>query len=167
MKNLVLLFVLIFSVSCAQDEKQIIDETPFQKKINAEYKDATKSPLKEKDLKAFKGLDFFTHDSAFMVTAKLKRTPDSEWFNMKTTKARVSKERVYGVLSFELKGKSFQLNVYQGEELMQTAGYTDYLFLPFLDNTNGSTSYSGGRYMDLRIPDGDTIQVDFNSAYNP
>ncbi|MDQ3048969.1 MAG: DUF1684 domain-containing protein, partial [Bacteroidota bacterium] len=28
-------------------------------------------------------------------------------------------------------------------------------------------SYGGGRYMDLRIPKGKTITLDFNQAYNP
>jgi len=167
MKFLIALLIAVFFVSCVQNEKQILDETPFQKKMNAEFKDASRSPLKEKDLKVFKGLDFFSFDSTFVVKATLKRTPDSEWFNMKTTKDGVSKERIYGVLSFELKGQSYQLNVYQGEELMQTEGYKDYLFLPFLDSTNGLSTYAGGRYMDLRIPDGDTIKLDFNSAYNP
>ncbi len=167
MKILIALLIAVTFVSCAQNEKQVLDETPFQKKINAEYKDASKSPLKAKDLKTFKSLDFFSFDSAFVVKATLKRTPDTEWFNMKTTTDRLSKERVFGILSFELKGQSFQLNVYQGQELMQEEGYEDYLFLPFIDNSNGSTSYAGGRYIDLKIPDGDTIKIDFNSAYNP
>lgn len=86
---------------------------------------------------------------------------------MKTTTDRLSKERIFGVVSFELKGKLFELNVYQGEELMQTDGFEDYLFLPFLDNTNGASTYAGGRYIDLRIPKNSTIEIDFNSAYNP
>ena len=142
-------------------------ETEFQREINAEYKDASKSPLKEKDLKNFKGLEFFKFDSAYVVTATLKRTPDSEWFKMKTTTARVSEERVFGVLTFILKDKTYQLNVYQGKDLMQKEGYEDYLFLPFLDDTNGDESYGGGRYIDMRIPDGDIVTIDFNSAYNP
>jgi len=167
MRNIVALLIAVTFLSCVQNEKQVLDETLFQKKINAEYKDASKSPLKAKDLKTFKGLDFFPFDTSFVVKATLKRTPDTEWFNMKTTTDRLSKERVYGILSFELKGQSFQLNVYQGQELMQEEGYEDYLFLPFIDNSNGSTSYAGGRYIDLKIPDGDTIKIDFNSAYNP
>ncbi len=102
-----------------------------------------------------------------MVSAYLERTPDSEWFNMKTTDDRLSKERVYGILKFQIKDNPYQLNIYQGEENMQTEGYEDYLFLPFLDNTNGVTSYGGGRYIDLRIPKGDTIVINFNKAYNP
>ena len=167
MKNVFLLFVFVFSLGCAQEKQLLNEETDFQKELNAAYKDATTSPLKAKDLKNFKGLDFFEFDSSFAVKASLKRTPDTEWFNMKTTTDRLSKERVFGVLSFELHGKSFELNVYQGQELMETEKYKDYLFLPFIDNTNGSSSYAGGRYIDLRIPDGDTIEIDFNSAYNP
>lgn len=155
------------SVSCAQDKKPILGETAFQKKLNSEFKDATTSPLKAKDLRTFEGLDFFVFDSTFVVKAKLKLTPDTEFFKMKTTTSRVSEERIFGVLTFELKGKQFELNVYQGKEMMTTKGYEDYLFLPFLDDTNGDTTYGGGRYIDLRIPEGDSIEIDFNTAYNP
>lgn len=167
MRMFAVLFVMAFFASCAQNDKVILKETPFQKKKNAEFKDATTSPLKEKDLKRFEGLDFFPYDSSFVVKTTLTRTPDSEWFNMKTTTNRVSKERVYGILNFEMNGKTFELNVYQGQDLMQTPGFEDYLFLPFLDNTNGESTYAGGRYIDLTVPEGDTVVVDFNSAYNP
>jgi len=135
--------------------------------MNANFKDATKSPLKKKDRKDFIGLDFFKFDSTYVVTATLKRTPDSKWFDMKTNTSRVTKERVYGILSFEIKEEMYQLNVYQGLDLMSEKGYEDFLFLPFIDNTNGNESYGGGRYIDLRIPESDTIIIDFNRAYNP
>lgn len=167
MKNLFLLFILVLSISCAQEKTVLSGETKWQKKMNADFKDASKSPLKDKDRKTFTGLDFFKFDSTFVVEAILKRTPDSKWFNMKTTDDRLSKERIYGVLSFKLKDKKYELNVYQGEELMKTEGFTDYLFLPFLDDTNGTSTYGGGRYIDLRIPHGDVIELDFNKAYNP
>jgi uncharacterized protein (DUF1684 family) len=74
---------------------------------------------------------------------------------------------VYGILTFELKGTTFKLNVYQGKDNLEDPDYVDYLFLPFLDLTNGETSYGGGRYIDLRIPDRDSLQIDFNKSYNP
>ncbi|MCB0398451.1 MAG: DUF1684 domain-containing protein [Winogradskyella sp.] len=167
MKKIILLFLLITSVGCAQDKVTVTGETEWQKEMNAEYKDASKSPLKKKDLKNFKGLDFFKFDSTYVVTATLKRTPDSKWFNMKTTTDRISKERIFGVITFLLNDKTYELNVYQGKDLIETEEYRDYLFLPFLDDTNGEASYAGGRYIDLRIPEGDTIEIDFNKAYNP
>jgi len=169
MKSYLLLVCLLFlSVSaCAQEKRSIQGETEWQKEMNADYKDATKSPLKEKDRKDFRGLDFFEFDSIYVVKAELKRTPDSKWFKMKTTTKRVSEERVYGILEFELNAQKHQLKVYQGKDLMNDEDYKDYLFLPFLDDTNGDDSYGGGRYIDLRIPEGDIIIIDFNKAYNP
>lgn len=166
--KLFLVLVLFFSaLSCSDGKQPVLGDTEFQRELNAEYKDATSSPLKDKDRKHFKGLDFFKFDSTYIVTATLKRTPDTEWFDMKTTTSRVSPERIYGILTFELKGQTFKLNVYQGKETMARDGLEDYLFLPFLDDTNGEESYGGGRYIDLRIPKGDTIVIDFNKAYNP
>ena len=154
-------------ISCSKKKPAYIGETAFQRKMNANFKDASKSPLKAKDLKTFQGLDFFPFDSSFVVNAKITRTPDAAWFNMKTTTDRVSRERVYGVATFTLRDKQFRLNIYEGEESLNTEGYEDYLFLPFLDITNGESTYSGGRYIDLRIPDNDHIEIDFNKAYNP
>lgn len=160
-------FCLIICVSCAQDKQPIKGETAYQKEQNAMFKDVTKSPLKEKDLKHFTGLDFFKVDSSYIVTATLQRTPNSKWFTMKTTTERVTKERIYGVLHFELKGVKCKLNIYQGKDLMKSEGYEDYLFLPFLDETNGIETYGGGRYIDARIPEGNTMVINFNEAYNP
>ena len=129
MRILVVLLTIILLASCVQNKKRVAtDLTPFQKKMNEDFKDASKSPLKKKDIKTFEGLDFFPYDSTFLVQAELKRTPNTEWFQMKTTTDRLSKERVFGIVTFEIKGKSFQLNLYQGEELMQTEGFENYLF---------------------------------------
>ena len=167
MNRILILLVFCSMFSCSQDKRPILGETDYQKEQNAKFKDATKSPLTSKDRKAFRGLDFFDYDSTLIVTAELKRTPESEFFNMKTTTERLSKERIFGVLDFSLNGQNYNLNVYQGEENMHTEGYEDYLFLPFLDDTNGVASYGGGRYIDLRIPEGDSVTIDFNTAYNP
>ena len=45
--------------------------------------------------------------------------------------------------------------------------YEDYLFLPYTDLTSGDGSYGGGKYLDLKTPEGNTIIIDFNKAYNP
>lgn len=167
MKEVICLFVLVSIMSCTQDKQPLLGDTEFQRQINAEFKDASKSPLKNKDRKNFKGLDFFAFDSTFVVTAQLTRTPDEIPFKMKTTTDRLPEYVKYGIIEFQLKGKTYQLNIYRDLDLLKKEGYEDYLFLPFLDNTNGDTSYGGGRYVEERIPKGDTIIIDFNSAYNP
>ncbi|HEX9600533.1 MAG TPA: DUF1684 domain-containing protein [Mariniflexile sp.] len=168
MKPLITLLTLItFFTSCAQDKKMIKGDTEFQRELNAEYKDATTSPLKDKDRKHFEGLDFFKFDAAYVVNAKFEKSPNENPFEMKTSTERRPMYIKYGELSFELKGKHYKLNIYQNLELIEKEGYEDYLFLPFLDETNGLESYGGGRYIDARIPSGDTMEIDFNKAYNP
>tara|TARA_B100000809_G_scaffold256434_1_gene296403 strand:- start:926 stop:1525 length:600 start_codon:yes stop_codon:yes gene_type:complete len=167
MKHLFLVLLFVSALSCAQDKVPVAGETEFQREINSEYKDASKSPLKAKDLKTFKGLAFFKFDSTFVVKASFKRTPDEDVFKMKTTTTRLPEYVKYGVASFQINGKFYQLNIYQNQGLIKKKEYKDYLFLPFLDNTNGEESYGGGRYVDMSIPEGDTIDIDFNKAYNP
>lgn len=168
MKKIALLFFLsIFCTGCAQHKKTPLAETDFQRKMNTDFKDATTSPLKEKDRKNFKGLDFFSFNSDYVVTAAFKRTPDERTFKMKTTTDRLPVYVKYGEVTFTLQGKSHKLNIYQNKELLKKEGSEDYLFLPFLDDTNGETTYGGGRYIDVRIPEGETMHIDFNTAYNP
>ena len=161
------LFITCFLVSCGQEKTPVSGETEWQKEMNASFKDASKSPLKEKDLKMFKALEFFPFDSTYIVEATLKRTPDEKPFKMKTTTDRLPEYVKYGEVTFQLKGGTYQLNIYQNLDLMDEGGYEDYLFLPFLDDTNGEESYGGGRYVEGRIPDGDILEIDFNKAYNP
>ena len=168
MRNVqILLLIVVVLLSCEPKKQPILGDTEWQRQQNADFKDASKSPLTNKDRKSFRSLDFFPFDSTYIVSAKLKVTPDTPFFKMKTTTDRLSEERVYGIVSFTLNGQSYQLNVYQGKENLEDPEYIDYLFLPFLDDTNGNESYGGGRYIDLRIPESDSILIDFNKAYNP
>ena len=167
MKNIVYICLLLFFVGCSQKKAAKVGETAYQIEQNNIFKDASKSPLKAKDLKNFKGLDFFSFDSSYVVMTSLKLKPNAKWFNMKTTTSRLSRERIYATANFELKGQQFSLNIYQGEENINSEEYKDYLFLPFLDNTNGKETYAGGRYINLKIPEDNIVQIDFNKAYNP
>ena len=88
-------------------------------------------------------------------------------FKMKTTTERRPDYVKYGEVYFSLLGKQFKLNIYQNIQLVQKPGFEKHLFLPFTDLTNGDETYGGGRYIDLQIPDGDFIMIDFNQCYNP
>lgn len=139
----------------------------FQDEINTEFRDPEISPLPPEKIGGFPGLDFFEPDTAYQVMARLVRTPGALPFEMPTTTDRMALERTYGILRFELQGRPFELEVYQSPDLMMQEGFEDYLFLPFTDASNGKETYEGGRYIDLRIPQGDSILLDFNTAYNP
>lgn len=158
-------------LSCnSQDKRTLIGETTYQQELNAIYKDASTSPLKKKDVKNFKGLDFFPVDSSFIVTAKLVKTMDAPTFEMATTTDRKPLYKEYGKLTFTLKGKNCELTIYQSQDNLRDEKYKEYLFLPFTDDTSGNESYGGGRYMDVMTTDeksDGTIVLNFNNTYNP
>ncbi|MEZ2414926.1 DUF1684 domain-containing protein [Muriicola sp. E247] len=172
---------LLLSVNCGDGKKYHDQAAPkeipsdrklasiieFQNSLNEEFSDPEVSPLPDRYRKDFQGLDFFEPDTLYSVRAKFVRTPDAIPFMMPTNTDRLSEEVVYGVVTFSLNGKEYQLEVYQNEELKSEEGFEDYLFLPFTDETNGELTYEGGRYIDLTIPEEDTLVIDFNKAYNP
>lgn len=164
--TIVFSFVCIFAVQ-AQNEGKPISSEEFQKELNEEYANPETSPLDKEDLKDFKELEFYEIDPDYVVQASFVRTPMESPFTMKTSTDREPVYVKYGEVYFTLKGKEYQLNVYQGLELQKDPDYYDYLFLPFTDLTNGRTTYGNGRYLDLRIPESDSIELDFNKAYNP
>ncbi|MDC6405066.1 MULTISPECIES: DUF1684 domain-containing protein [Maribacter] len=146
---------------------KIADILAHQLKLNEEFRDPEESPLPDRFRKDFNGLDFFAPDTNYVIEADFIRITDAVPFLMPTTTDRKSEEVVYGKVRFILDGRNFELEVYQNPELIKEKGYEDYLFLPFTDLTNGEETYGGGRYMDLRIPNGNRITIDFNKAYNP
>lgn len=176
--------VLIFCVmvSCGQEKKyhdakpniesitksdKLADILLFQEELNSEFKNPESSPLPDRFRIDFESLEFFEPDTNYIVEAELVRTPEALPFSMPTTTGRESTEVVYGIAKFTLNGKDHELEIYQSPELITQAEYEDYLFLPFTDNTNGQETYGGGRYLDLRIPKGNKIILNFNKAYNP
>jgi uncharacterized protein (DUF1684 family) len=166
-----LLFSLLLLLSCnSQDKRPLLGESAYQQKLNSSFKDATTSPLKKKDLKGFRGLDFFPIDSTFIVKAKLIKTENSPIFKMATTTDREPLYKEFGILNFEIKGKKLELTIYQSQDDLEDEKYKDYLFLPFTDGTSGNESYGGGRYMDVMLSDitkDNTIILNFNNTYNP
>ncbi len=178
MKRLICL-ILVLTASCKSDKKyhvrqevetastsvkEILD---FQNGLNETFKNPETSPLPDRFRKNFEGLDFFEPDTSYIVVAKFERTPNAIPFFLGTTTGEKTEEVVYGIAHFELNGKKHQLEIYQTPSLLTQEKYKDYLFLPFLDETNGAETYGGGRYIDLTIPEGETIEINFNKAYNP
>lgn len=172
MKKFILYLSFIFCTVQSIAQKDSIDAVQeivtFQQELNKEFKDRDESPLEPKDLRKFKGHSFFPVDLGYRIVARLSATPSADFFKMKTTTSRLPNYRVYGVVEFMLNGKTFKMPVYQSQDLMKNEEYANYLFFPFTDLTNGTQTYPGGRYIDLRIPkEGQDIVIDFNKAYNP
>lgn len=161
----IILGIVLPMTAFSQCDPESVSE--FQKKMNAEFADPEHSPLKEKDIKVFQSLDFFPVDMKYCVTARLVKTKKEKPFAMPTTGKRTPLYVKYGELFFTLDGKEFKLAIYRNLELAKRDEFKKHLFLPFTDLTSGVESYGGGRYIDLEIPESDTMTIDFNKAYNP
>ena len=158
---LVLLFMV--SLNCvAQDYKtQIAD---YRKGYMNDFLKDERSPLKKDDLQF---LRFYDADSTYRVTATTEIVINGSAFLMPVFSGAGKQYERYAVLKFMLKGKPMQLTVYKSIALSKNPLYSDYLFLPFTDDTNGKDTYGGGRYIDLRTGDfkNGAVVIDFNKAY--
>jgi len=161
-------FLICGVLGWAQEEEAWIAENQeYRADQNATFANPEESILLPEDLKTFEGLDFYPIDLAFRVPAAFVRTPDEKPFKMATSTNRLAEYVKYGELHFEIKGSYQVLSLYQDTDHENQEGYEDYLFLPFTDLTNAETTYGGGRYLEMWLPEGKTMVIDFNKAYNP
>jgi uncharacterized protein len=164
MKAAFLIILLLLSVSCVT-KAQTFDTYEierFRTNRDKSFRNANETPLTKEDFANFKGLEYFDANEKFIVKAKFEKTSDAQIFMMPTSIGTTRRYLKYGVLTFELDGKSFSLTAFKRESAKKNTS----LFVPFRDLTNGAETYGAGRYLDIRIPSGDEVNIDFNRAYN-
>lgn len=168
MKKYIFIFLLfpllIFSQKISKEETEI---KKFQKELNAEYLNPKETPLRGDNFKNFKQHPFFPINLKYRITAKFQKTEKAEPFDLLTSSGKTKPYREFGKATFQLDGKSYTLTLYQSLDLIRQKKYKDHLFLPFRDATNEKETYGGGKYLDLTIPKGKTIILDFNKSYHP
>jgi len=166
MKNILNLAILLLLCTNVIAQNFNEETETFRKHYKEDFLKSKNSPLKKEDLSY---LRFFEPDSTYRVTAVFKRIQKSRPFEMPTYSDTNKTYVKYGELKFRLHGKKQSLTVYRSLSLQTLPQYRDYLFLPFKDKTNGTESYGGGRYIDLRTGDikENIVILDFNKAYNP
>ncbi len=175
MKKLLLtICILLFFVQCSTRTDmansrfaEILEIKKFQKELNEEYASRGKTPLRGSNYLNFKGHPFFPVNLKYRVKTKFSKTKNPQPFEIQTSSGNTRTYQKFGKATFQLSGKSHTLTLYQSLELLQNPEYQDYLFLPFHDETNGKETYGGGKYMDLKIPSGNEIILDFNKSYQP
>lgn len=139
----------------------------YHDSLDQAFQNPELSPLRPDDLETFTGLDYFPINLDYYIKAKFIRTPNQPAFKMPTTTSELKTYEKYGELHFSVYGEAVTLDLFQSHELRETEKYKNYLFLPFRDETNGEETYGGGRYLEMWIPDSDSVIIDFNKAYNP
>lgn len=166
MNRLLVLSIIIFSfISCATNNNSSI--TKYQQNLKNEWNNPETTPLKEDEKANFKGITFFPINNDFIVKAKFTPIENGNTIPFPTSAKKIKNYKEYGKVNFELNENPFELTIYQSDPPIE--GYENSLFVPFTDDTNGVTTYGGGRYIDLEIKDikNKSVTIDFNKAYNP
>lgn len=166
MKIKLLTILLIFTEFGGFSQNYNAQIAAFRKGYTDDFLQDKNSPLKKDDLQY---LRFYNADSTYRIKATAEMITNPQSFIMPVFSGTGGDYVPYALLKFKLKGKAMQLTVYRSIALAKIPAYKDYLLLLFTDETNGKTTYSGGRYIDMRegdFKDGGVI-VDFNKAYNP
>lgn len=155
------------SIIHTSSDPEKLEIEKFQKNLNKEYLNPKESPLRGDNFKNFKAHPFFPIDLKYRVIADFVKNENPEPFDLPTSSGKSKSYQEFGKAHFTIDGKSYTLTIYQSLDLMKMEKYKDHLFLPFRDETNQKQTYGGGKYMDLKIPKGNTIVLDFNQSYQP
>lgn len=169
MKKYILIFFFLPFIAFSQKmgSKKFLEIENFQKNLDKEYLDPKETPLRGDNFKNFKKHPFFPIDMKYRVTAKFVKTENAQPFELPTSSGKTKAYKEYGKATFKLDGELYTLTLYQSLALIKQEKYKNDLFLPFRDATNEKETYGGGKYLDLKIPKGDTIVLDFNQSYHP
>jgi uncharacterized protein len=121
------------------------------------------SPVPPADRGRFLPLAYFPVDEGYHVPARLAPSPGEVSLEIPTSTGQRRKMRRAGQLRFSVKGQPLTLTAFveEGDQAMQR------LFVPFGDQTNGTETYIGGRYLDLDRTATGLYDLDFNRAYHP
>jgi len=121
------------------------------------------SPIPQDQRATFAPIAYFAIEPEYRVPASLAVARADDVMEMPTSTGPRRKMRRIGTLSFTLKGQPLTLTAFveAAESDMRR------LFVPFGDLTNGTETYTGGRYLDLDRTATGIYDLDFNRAYHP
>ena len=159
-----LLVVALILSSCAAKEVPYEQEIASSRVQKDEFmRGSEQSPVLPAGRASFAPLAYFTIEPAYRVPAALKVAPTSDVLEMPTSTGDRRRMRRIGSLGFTLKGQPLTLTAF----VDATENDMSRLFVPFGDLTNGTETYTGGRYLDLDRTATGIYDLDFNRAYFP
>lgn len=105
------------------------------------------------------GMSFFDPDENWIYQAEFIKSKDKREFRLDMTDSTSITAPLAGYATLHMNGEVFNLLVFD-----EGANFT----LPFRDNTNGSDTYPGGRYINIEKSEllGKKLTIDFNKSRN-
>jgi uncharacterized protein (DUF1684 family) len=129
------------------------------------YRTHPQSPVPAASRSSYEG-SYFDYDGTARVLGELHDAEPLD-FEIPTSGTEPMHFTRIGTCDFELQGTALALEVYW------LSAYAGGLFVPFRDQTSGTSTYGAGRYLldtvkgsDLGTHDGKLV-LDFNFSYNP
>jgi len=122
------------------------------------------SPIEDRS--RFSGLPYFPYDPGWRTSGRFTPSEDEIAIVGHSGEGATRFVKI-GVVEFEVVGNRGRL------EVLWLDSYGGGLFLPFRDDSNGASTYGGGRYLLDTVKgadlghSGEEITLDFNYAYHP
>jgi hypothetical protein len=117
--------------------------------------------------KAFKGVDYFSFDPSFVVTADFTPDPKIPAHSFMTSRGTSKQFFRAGTGTFLLKGHRYALPFYtDSNDPKKISSLSAF----FTDDLTGHGAYGAGRYVDspsFKVFPPKSFKIDFNYAYNP
>ncbi|WP_421872552.1 DUF1684 domain-containing protein [Marinoscillum sp.] len=126
-------------------------------------KNSEQSPFQQSAEK-YQPLAYFPIDTKYKVRANLERIQSPTRMAIQNSDGTTTTYSKFAYAVFQIDGQQMRLLI------LKPSGFgalPNTYFTAFADDTSGSSSYGGGRYLDLDIGKSDNIEIDFNLAYNP
>lgn len=112
-------------------------------------------------IKQFAGIDSYPINPAWRIKAYFEPFEKPKRIRMTTVLGTIAELTTPGVLVFKVHGKTYRLDAIVEPD-------DDQFWIIFSDQTNGFTTYGGGRFLYVDKPGADNATIiDFNKAYNP
>lgn len=167
------ILLVAVSVACSSGPSAPLEQQPYQARIQAARKakdvafraaDNPFSPVPAAERASFPGVAYFAIAESARVPASLTEIQSIPpvIISVPNSAHQLEQKVKVGSLKFTLGGVAYSLSAFA-----EDAGDVRRLWVPFRDLTSGTTTYGGGRYVDLeRTPTG-VYDLDFNTAYQP
>lgn len=160
---------IFINIGCSNSNNESVDNQSYaqalnlaRKNRNKELKNSPSSPIPATKRERFVGLNHYDPNENWVLKARVELVDSLSVFKLATSTGELREMTALAILHFNVNNQPFKLTGY-GELNPST---TD-LFIPFYDETNGTGTYAGGRYMELNLSNTDSIILDFNQAFNP
>lgn len=115
--------------------------------------------------KEFTSLKYFPVDGRYRIKADLEPIENKEVVILITSDGLQQSYLQYAYAVFEIDKQPCKLLIL---EVMQMGPQRGTLFLAFADATSAVETYGAGRYLSVKkVKGANTMEIDFNKAYNP